>query len=122
MIEFRLHSEGSKKKPLWGLAFKHRVDVTKAIDFDKHPSQIDIKFPDGQIITFGIRPSFWKGCYEFVDAQVKDKCTGLSLKRMKPVKSIAVDKLKYDVKTKQKCVIMIQIIEKNRLLKIVKFI
>lgn len=123
MLEFRLHSEGSNKNPLWGIAFRHKYDVNKAVDFeiDRRPSQIGIEFPNGEIFTFGIRPSFWNECYEFVDAQVSDKSTGELLRNIKPIKSLAVDKLKYDVSTKEKCIIQIQVVEKNKLLKIVTF-
>ncbi|MFX0135598.1 MAG: hypothetical protein ACFFDN_18275 [Candidatus Hodarchaeota archaeon] len=109
MLEFRLYSEGSNKNPLWGLAFRHKYDVHKAIDseIDKRPSQIDIEFPDGTIFTFGIIPSFWNECYEFVDAQVKDKLTGKRLRAVKPIKSLAIDKLGYDIKTKGECYIQI---------------
>lgn len=119
MIEFRLNSEGSNKNPLWGIAFRHKKDLPKALDVDKPPSQIDIEFPDGKIITFGIRPCFWSRCHEFVDAQATDKLTGL---KIKPIKAFAVDKLEYNVETKRKCTINVEVIEKNRLLKIITFI
>ena len=89
LIEFRLYYEGSKKNPRWGIALKE-ADIPRVLDVDKRPSQIDIEFSDGKIITFGIRPSFWSGCREFVDAQATDKLTGL---RVKPIKAFAVEKL-----------------------------
>lgn len=123
MIEFRLHSEGSNKNPLWGIAFRHKIDVINAIDIEKEkrPSQIDIEFPNGTIHTFGIRPCFWTGCYEFVDAQVRDKTTGLPLKTVKPIKSLAIERLGYDVRTKNKCNILIEVVKRNRFLRIVTF-
>lgn len=123
MLEFRLHSEGSNKNPVWAIAFRHKEDVNKVIDYvvDNRPSQIDIEFPDGKIFTFGIRPSFWKGCYEFVDAQVIDKSTGELLKTVKPIKSLAIEKLGYDISTKGKCIIQIQVVKKSQLLRIISF-
>lgn len=125
ILEFRLHSEGSNKNPLWGIAFRHKDDVKKALDceIDKRPSQIDIEFPNGEIFTFGIRSCFWSRnrCYEFVDAQVKDKLTGKLIRKINPIKSLAIHKLKYDVNTKGKCIIQVQVVEKNKLLRIVKF-
>jgi len=118
LIEFRLNSEGSNDNPLWGIAFRHKEDLPKALDVDEHPSQIDIEFPDGRSITFGIRPSFWSRCHEFVDAQATDKLTGL---KIKPIKAFAVDKLGYNVKTKAKCVINVEVIERNHHLKIITF-
>jgi DNA polymerase elongation subunit (family B) len=119
MIEFRLNSEGSNKNPLWGIAFRHKNDLPKALDIDKPPPQIDIEFPDRKIITFGIRPSFWSRCHEFVDAQAIDRLTGL---KIKPIRAFAVDKLGYNVETKRKCTISVEVIEKNRFLKIITFI
>ena len=113
MLEFRLHSEGNNKKPLWGIAFRHRNDVTKAIDKNNKPSQIDIEFPDGKIYSFGFRSCFWNGCYEFVDAQVRGK--------VKPIKSLAIDTLGYNIKTKGKCIIQVQVVKHNQLLHIVTF-
>ena len=123
VLEFRLYSEGSNKNPLWGMAFRHKDDINKALDceIDKRPSQIDIEFPDGKIFTFGIRPSFWNRCHEFVDAQVKDKLTGRFLRKIKPIKYLAVDKLKYNVTTKGKCIIQVRVVERNKLLRIVTF-
>lgn len=118
VIGFRLHYEGSKEKPLWGIAFRRKEDLPKALHMDKHASQIDIEFPDGKIVTFGIRPGFWSRCHEFVDAQATDKLTGL---KIKPIKAFAVDKLGYDVETKGKCVINVEVIEKDRHLKIIAF-
>ena len=113
MLEFRLHSEGSNKKPLWGIAFKDSNDVTKAIDKNNKPSQIDIEFPDGKIYSFGFRSCFWNGCYEFVDAKVRGK--------VKPIKSLAIDTLGYNIKTKGKCIIQVQVVKQNQLLRIVTF-
>lgn len=123
MLEFRLHSEGSNKNPVWAIAFRHKEDINKAIDCetDKRPSQIDIEFPDGKVFTFGIRSSFWKGCYEFGDAQVRDKSTGKLLKTVKPIKSLAIEKLRYDIATKGKCIIQIQVVKRNQLLRITSF-
>jgi len=123
MLKFRLHSEGSNQNPLWGIAFRHKNDVSKAIDteINKRPSQIDIKFPNRKIYTFGIRPSFWNGCYEFVDAQVRSKASGKLLRKIKPIKSLAINTLGYDIKTKGKCIIRIQVVKRNQLLRIVTF-
>jgi len=120
MIEFRLHSEGSNENPIWGIAFRHRNDVAKALDneINKRPSQIDIEFPDGKTYTFGIRPSFWNGCYEFVDAQVRDKESGRLLREVKPTKSSAIDTLRYNTHTKGNCIIHVQVVERNQLLRI----
>ncbi len=118
LIEFRLHSEGSNDNPLWGIGFRHKEDLSKILDLDDRPSQIDIEFPDGKIIIFGIRPCFWSGCHEFVDAQATDRSTGLD---MKPIKALAVDKLGYTVKTKNRCAIEAEVIDRNRLLKIIRF-
>jgi hypothetical protein len=79
---------------------------------------IDIEFPGGKIITFGISTSFWSGCHEFVDAKATDKLTGL---KTQPICALAIDKLGYNVETKAKCEIIIEVIEKNRLLKIITF-
>lgn len=119
LIEFRLNSEGSNDRPNWGIAFKHEEDIPKALDLDERPSQIDVEFPDGRVITFGIRPSFWRGCHEFVDAQAIEKLTGLNVK---PIKALAVEKLGYTVESKSKCRIAAEVIEKNRLLRITTFI
>jgi hypothetical protein len=123
MLEFRLHSEGTNKNPLWGIAFKHKDDVSKTFDceVDKRPYQIDIIFPDGKTYTFGIRPSFWNGCYEFLDAQVKDKTTGKFLREVRPIKILSIDKLGYKIETKNKCMIQIQVVERNKILRIVNF-
>lgn len=123
MIEFRLHSEGSNQNPLWGIAFKHKNDLVKAIDIEreKRPSQIDIKFPDGKVFTFGLRPSFWKGCYEFVDAKVIDKSTGQLFKKVKPIRELAIDELGYNVHTRSNCKIQIEVVRKNEFLRIVTF-
>jgi hypothetical protein len=119
MIEFRLNSEGSNKNPLWGIAFRHKEDLPKALDVDRPPSQIEIEFPDGKTITFGIRASFWSRCHEFVDAQAIDKLTGL---KIKPIKALAIDKLGYSVETKRRCNIILEVIKRNCLLKIITFI
>jgi len=123
MLEFRLHSEGSNKNPLWGIAFRHKNDVIKAIDseMDKRPHQIDIEFPDGKAYTFGIRPSFWNGCYEFVDAQVRDKVSGKYLRKLKPIKSLAIDTLGYSTQKKGNCIIQVQVVKRNQLLRIATF-
>jgi hypothetical protein len=122
-IEFRLHSEGSNEGPRWGIAFRHKKDLSKVFDPGIHPHQIDIEFPDEKCYTFGIRPSFWtvrrgRPCLEFVDAQAIDSKT--SEKRC-PVKELAIDKLGYDVDMKNRCNILVEVIEKNSFLKIVKF-
>ena len=119
VIEFGLQYEVSKEKPSWRIAFKDKKDISKALDDPKHPSQIDIEFPDGKVITFGIRPSFWGTCHEFADTRAKDKLTG---SKIKPIKAFAVDKLGYNVKTNRNCKISVEVIEKNRLLKIITFI
>ncbi len=123
MLNFRLHSEGSNKNPVWGIAFRHKTDVIKAIDneMNKRPSQIDVEFPDGKIYTFGIRPSFWNGCCEFVDAQVRDKVSGKPLRKVKPIKSLAIDTLGYGIETKGECIIQVQVVKRNQLLRIATF-
>jgi hypothetical protein len=116
LLDFRLHSEGSNAKPCWGIAFCHKSDMSKAVDMVNRPTQIDIEFPDKKVYTFGIRPSFWEAkrpCKEFVDAQV----TGGT----KPIKSLAIDTLGYNVCTKSKCVIKVQVVRHNQLLRIVYF-
>lgn len=65
--------------------------------------------------------SFWNGCYEFVDARVINKKTGVLLKTIKPIKSFAIDKLGYDIKTKGACAISIEVVRKNQLLRIISF-
>lgn len=119
LIEFRLHSEGSNESPSWGIAFKHNKDLPKAFDVDKRPSVIDVEFPDGKLITFGIRLRFWGMCHELVDARATDKLTGLAVK---PIRELAIEKLGYSVETKGKCTIRAEVVEKNRLLKITTFI
>ena len=123
MIEFSLFSEGSNMYPCWGIKFTHKNDLTKVLDTDKNkrPSQIDIEIPDGKTYTFGIRPSFWTGCHEFVDAQVREKSSGRILRNIKPIKSLAIDKLGYDIKTKRNCTILAEVVKRNHLLRIVTF-
>ena len=123
MLDFRLHSEGSNENPVWGIAFRHKVDVTKAIDneMNKRPSKIDVEFPDGKIYTFGIRRCFWKGCYEFVDAQVRDKVSGKPLRKVNPIKSLAIDTLGYGIETKGECIIRVQVVKRNQLLRVATF-
>jgi hypothetical protein len=115
VLEFRLHSEGSNKRPQWGIAFRHRADVPKVFDTDrdKRPVSIRVRFPDSKVYTFGIRPSFWNGCYELVDSQVHEGT--------RPVKDFALDRLRYSVKTKGRCVIEAQVVKRNGLLNITKF-
>jgi hypothetical protein len=108
-----------RRTRIGGIAFRKKEDIPRALDVNNRPSQIDIEFSDGKIITFGIRPCFWGCCPEFVDAQAIDRSTGLNIK---PIKAFAVDKLGYSVETKRKCKISAEVIEKNRLLKIITFI
>ena len=115
VFKFRLHSEGSNAHPQWGIAFRHADDVPKILDtdLDRRPTTIQIEFPDSRVYTFGIRPSFWNGCHELVDSQV--------LEGTKPVRMYATDHLGYSVKTKGHCVIEVQLVKRNELLKIVRF-
>ena len=115
VFEFRLHSEGSNMRPQWGIALRHADDVPEIFDTDpdKRPTTVQIEFPDSRVHTFGIRPSFWDGCHEFVDSQV--------LEGTKPVKAYAIDHLGYSVKTKGDCVIEVELVKRNELLKIAKF-
>lgn len=115
VFEFRLHSEGSNSYPQWGIALRHADDVAKIvdIDLDKRPTTIQIEFPDSRTYTFGIRPSFWNGCHELVDSQV--------LEGTKPVKAYAIDRLGYSAETKGDCVVEVELVKRNELLKIVKF-
>jgi|GEM_PF-938497 len=122
VIEFRLYYEGSKERPRWGIAFKKK-DLTKIFDHGVRPLHIDLEFPDKKRYTFGIRPSFWtirrgRPCLEFVDARAIDSKTG---EKRCPVKELAIDRLGYDVDTKNRCDVLVEVIEKNCLLKIVKF-
>lgn len=121
IIEFSLFSEGSNIYPCWGIKFKHKNEVTKLCDMDKRPDSIDITFPDGKTYTFRIRPSFWNGCHEFVDAQVQEKSTGKLTRKVKPIKSLAIDELGYSIKTKNNCTIHAEVVKRNKLLQITKF-
>lgn len=116
LLDFRLHSEGSNKNPLWGIAFRHKADVPAAVDIINRPSEIEIEFPDKKIYKFGIRPCFWKDrnpCLEFVDARVKE---GTS-----PIRDLAIGSLGYGVSTKGKCVIKVEVVRRNKRLRIVTF-
>lgn len=116
LLDFRLDSEGSNKSPYWGIAFRHRADVPKAVNVINRPTEIEIEFPDKEIYTFGIRPCFWRDrnpCLEFVDARVKGGA--------RPIRSLAVGTLGYNVSTKGKCVIKVEVVRHNELLRIVTF-
>lgn len=116
LLDFRLHSEGSNKYPCWGIAFRHKADVPKALNVTGRPTEIRIEFPDKKIYTFGIRASFWgrpNSCHEFVDAQVKGGG--------RPIRSHAVDTLGYSIATKNMCVIKVEVVRYNEYLRIVTF-
>ena len=114
-IEFRLYSEGSNKRPRWGIAFRHHRDISRLLDADPHerPTNMEIQFPDGAIYIFGICDSFWTSCHEFVDSQ--------AIGEVRPVESWAIHRLGYDVTTKRKCRIIGIVVERNRRLKLVNF-
>jgi hypothetical protein len=114
-LEFRLHSEGSNKHPHWGIAFRHQVDVPTVFDTDprRRPKSIQVEFPNSEVYTFGIRPSFWNKCHELVDSRVCE--------HTKPAKVFAVDGLRYSVKTKGKCIIEAEVVKRNKLLRITRF-
>lgn len=114
-LEFRLYSEGSNKHPYWGIAFRHRADVRKVFDIDpqERSKSIQVEFPNSEVCTFGIRPSFWNKCHELVDSRVYE--------HTKPVKAFAVDGLGYSVKTKGKCIIEVKVVKRNKLLRITSF-
>jgi len=116
LLDFRLHSEGSNKNPCWGIAFRHKADVAKAVNVINKPTQIDIEFPDKGVYTFGIRRCFWrvpKPCLEFVDARVKGGA--------RPIRSWAISTLGYNVSTKRRCVIKVEVVIHSQLLHIVIF-
>src|SRR2546428_214333 len=115
LIEFRLHSEGSNKNPNWGIAFRHAGDVPHLLDTlpATRPNSIEIEFPDGSVFDFRIRPSFWTGCHEFVDAQV--------IGGGRPVLSWAVLGKGYSVSTKGRCEIVGVVVKRNRRLRLVVF-
>ena len=110
LIEFRLHSEGSNNNPVWGIAFRHKRDVKKFIDFTNRPQSIYIQFFN-RIYEFGIRPSFWDGCYEFVDAQEKTNAY--------PIRELFINKLGFNLNNKNCCHILSKVEEFNKKLKII---
>ena len=115
VIEFRLHSEGSNGHPSWGIAFRHKSDVKRLLDLEpaKRPVAIDIEFPDGSLYKFVIRPCFWTGCLEFVDARVVGGAH--------PVRTWAVNRLGYAVGTKRNCRIAGTVTKRNGKLKLLVF-
>ena len=85
-------------------------DVKKFIDFTNRPQSIYIQFFN-RIYEFGIRPSFWDGCYEFVDAQEKTNSY--------PIRELFINKLGFNLNNKNCCHILSKVEEFNKKLKII---